>query len=215
MMKMSTKGLLFLMNKEGVVLPAYTDDVGVWTIGVGHTAAAGPPTPKAGDEITLARAVKLFQRDIKRYEDDVNRAVTILIEQHQFDALVSFHYNTGGIGRARLTKLLNAGDIHGASDAFMGWLRPPSITGRREDEQELFAIGNYGNTSKVAVYPTVNAKYKPTGATSMDTAGVLGAVRDTISTVHTKPVGKMGAVLAILAAILAAIAAFFKAKGIW
>ena len=30
----------------------YQDSVCVWTIGYGHTAEAGPPTPKAGMKIT-------------------------------------------------------------------------------------------------------------------------------------------------------------------
>ena len=210
-MKTSTEGLLFLMNKEGIVLTSYKDSVGVWTIGVGHTAAAGAPKPTKGLEITLEGAVELFRKDIQKYEADVNRAVTVIITQYQFDALVSFHYNTGGIVKARLTKLLNAGDIHKAGDAFMGWLKPASIIGRREDEQELFRIGNYGNISKVLVYPIVTDLFKPTGAKSMDTNDVLGAK----PWVFRPSPKTSGTVFAVLGALLAAIAAFLKAKGIW
>ncbi len=210
-MKTSVQGLLFLMNKEGVVLTSYRDSVGVWTIGVGHTAAAGAPKPNPGLEITLERAVELFRKDVQKYEAAVNRAVTVIITQYQFDALVSFHYNTGGIVKARLTKLLNAGDIHKAGDAFMGWLKPASIIGRREDEQELFRIGNYGNISKVLVYPIVTDLFKPTGAKSMDTNDVLGAK----PWVFRPSPKTSGTVFAVLGALLAAIAAFLKAKGIW
>ncbi len=213
-MKTSVQGLLFLMGKEGVVLPSYKDSVGVWTIGVGHTAAAGVPKPIPGLEITLKEAVNLFRQDIQKYEAEVNRAVTVIITQYQFDALVSFHYNTGGIARARLTKLLNAGKIHKATDAFMGWVKPASITGRRKDEKALFKTGNYGNTSTVLVYPRVTSAFKPTGATSMSTSDVLEAKPWVF---RPGPIGlqKRGPVLAVLAAILAAIAAFLKAKGVW
>ena len=213
-MKMSTKGLLFLMNKEGVVLTSYKDSVGVWTIGVGHTAAAGAPKPKPGLEITLDGAVELFRHDIKKYEAAVNRAVKVKITQYQFDALMSFHYNTGGINKARLTKLLNAGDVHKATDAFMGWLKPPEIIDRRKAEQALFKTGNYGNTSKVLVYPRVTSLFKPTGAKSMDATDILGTVPWKFRTGLAGD-KKRGAVFAFLAALLAAVAAFLKAKGVW
>jgi lysozyme len=46
---------------------------------------------------------------------------------HEFDALVSFHYNTGGIAKAALTRHLNAGNRVAAADAFLNWRRPASI----------------------------------------------------------------------------------------
>ena len=43
--------------------------------------------------------------------------------QAQFDALVSFHYNTGAIGRATLTRRHRAGDHAGAAREFARWNR--------------------------------------------------------------------------------------------
>jgi len=172
-MRTSTKGLLALMNHEGVVLQSYKDSVGVWTIGVGHTAAAGSPKPEPGLKITLKQAVELFRKDIKKYEDGVNRAVKVSLKQHEFDALVSFHYNTGGVSRANLTKKLNDGDRKGAAAGFMGWVKPASIIGRRKKEQKLFAEGDYGNIATVLVYPNVTASGRPTGATAMSTQAIL------------------------------------------
>lgn len=151
-MKTSPEGMLALLCREAVVLSAYKDSVGVWTIGVGHTAAAGEPIPEPGLRITLEEAVALFGRDLKRYEEDVEKAVKVPLEQHEFDALVSFHYNTGGIFRAKLTKALNAGDRAGAAKGFMGWLQPPEIRGRRESEQRQFMTGDVGDISHVLVY---------------------------------------------------------------
>jgi len=41
-------GLIALAGREGIRTLAYKDSVGVWTIGVGHAAAAGLPHPCAG-----------------------------------------------------------------------------------------------------------------------------------------------------------------------
>lgn len=151
-MKTSTAGLIALMGREGVVLSTYKDSVGVLTIGVGHTTAAGDPKPIPGLTITLAEALDIFRRDIVKYEAGVNAAVKVPLEQHEYDALVSFHFNTGSIAKANLTKALNAGDRAGAADAFMGWLKPPEIKGRRVSEQKQFATGDYGDLSTVLVY---------------------------------------------------------------
>jgi len=65
------------------------------------------------------------------------------LEPHEFDALVSFHYNTGGIAKASLTRHLNAGNRAAATQGFMGWLRPAAIRSRREAERDLFRDGRY------------------------------------------------------------------------
>ena len=56
---------------------------------------------------------------------------------------MSFHYNTGGIATAALTRHLNAGDRVAAADAFLNWRRPASIIPRRESERDLFRHGRY------------------------------------------------------------------------
>ena len=208
-MKTSTRGLLALMNSEGVVLPSYKDSARVWTVGVGHTRAAGPPKPGPGVSVTLKQAVALFRKDIKKYEAGVNRAVKVKIKQHEFDALVSFHYNTGGVARAKLTRKLNAGDRKGAAASFMGWVRPASLIGRRKKEQHLFATGDYGNISTVQVYTAVTASGRPASAKNMSTAGILGE-RPIVKTRANKKSG----LLAILMTLIAVIAAFLKNKGI-
>ena len=138
------RGLAEIAGHEAIVLSPYRDSVGVWTIGIGHTAAAGPPDPKAG-AITLEEALAVFARDIQHFEAEVAAAVKVPVEQHEFDALVSFHFNTGGIRRAELVRRLNAGDREGAAAGFLGWLKPPEIEGRRRAEMMLFRSGIYGS----------------------------------------------------------------------
>jgi lysozyme len=44
-MHMTDRGLLALVRHEGLVPGPYLDVKQVWTFGIGHTAAAGPPDP--------------------------------------------------------------------------------------------------------------------------------------------------------------------------
>jgi lysozyme len=173
----SPQGIVALAGHEGIVPAPYLDSVGVWTWGVGHTAAAGTPFPegmpkgmpkdvdKAVDE-----ALRLFRSDLAKYEQRVRSAVKAPLSQHQFDALVSFDFNTGGIYRAQLTGAINARDPD-ASRHFMGWLRPPEIRGRREAERHLFDTGLY--PSKPVPVWNVDAKGKLRGIHSRVTPSEL------------------------------------------
>jgi lysozyme len=76
------------------------------------------------------------------------------LAQHQFDALVSFDFNTGGIHRARLTAAINSGDPD-AAQHFLGWLKPPEIRKRRTAEMSLFRTGDYAaNGDAVPIWRT-------------------------------------------------------------
>ena len=149
-MQMTDRGLLALTRHEGLVPAPYRDVKAVWTFGIGHTAAAGPPDPSgmprgmpADLDVGIREAFRIFRTDLAAFEAAVRRAVTVPLAPHEFDALVSFHYNTGGIARAALTRHLNAGNRAAATDAFMGWLKPAAIRSRREAERDLFCHARY------------------------------------------------------------------------
>jgi len=149
-MHMTDRGLLALARHEGLVPGPYRDVKNVWTFGIGHTVAAGRPDPigmprgmPSDLDAAIRAAFRLFRADIEIYENEVRRAITVPLAPHEFDALVSFHYNTGGIARARLTRHLNAGDREAAARAFMGWRKPAAIIDRREAERDLFRHGRY------------------------------------------------------------------------
>ncbi len=208
------------MNHEGVVLQSYKDSVGVWTIGVGHTAAAGVPRPRPGLKITIERAVELFREDIWKYETGVNEAVYVPLAQAEFDALVSFHFNTGAIARASITKHLNAGNRKKAGASFMNWTRAgnnkTALSKRRKSERAMFESADYGDISEVLVYPTVTKTGRPTGAKSVPTGDLLNDM------IVTKPLADsvtflpMSGLIPAILAILAAIAAFVTKKiGAW
>lgn len=151
-MRTSLNGRKFLAIEEGIVLGDYVDSVGVRTCGVGHTAAAGPPKPVEGMVLTLDEAMRIFADDLAKYEQAVNAAIKVPLAQHQFDALVSWHFNTGAVGHATLVKNINAGKIDLAGKEFMDWNKPKEILGRRRGEQRLFQTGDYGDISRAPCY---------------------------------------------------------------
>ena len=137
-------GVALIKRFEGCQLSAYPDPGtggAPWTIGWGH--AGRDVTP--GTRWTQAQADEQFERDLERYAADVAKALGHSpTSQRQFDALVSFHYNTGAIGRATLTRLHKAGDFAGAANEFGKWVRAggrvlPGLVKRRAAEANLYS----------------------------------------------------------------------------
>jgi len=155
-MDVSLKGQVEIASHEGIVPMPYFDSVGVLTFGIGHTNQAGlPPDPRdlpRGVAQSLETVFEVFARDLARFARDVDRAIKVPVAQHEFDAAVSFHFNTGGIGRATWVKRLNAGNRRGAASAIMNWRRPPEIIQRRRKEQALFRDGTYTSGGYATVF---------------------------------------------------------------
>ena len=135
-MNLSPIGEACLIAREGRRLTAYRDSVGVWTIGIGHTSAAGPPRVGPGLAITAAECDAIFARDVAAYVAAVRHGLTAPVGPHAFDALVSLCYNIGPSAFAGSTALrrINAGDAAGAADAMLMWAKPVAILGRRRAE---------------------------------------------------------------------------------
>lgn len=134
-------GLALTEEFEGLRLTAYQDQVGVWTIGYGHTG----PEVCAGLTITQADAENLLMRDVAAASTCVNRVVKVQLDQDEFDAPVDFVFNLGASAFAGSTLLrkLNAGDFVGASAEFVKWGHAggqlvPGLLRRRHAEQQLF-----------------------------------------------------------------------------
>lgn len=144
-MKVSPDGLALIKRWEGCRLKAYQDSVGFWTIGYGHTSAAGKPTVTSGLKITQKEAEDILANDLGKYEDAVQRAITKRPTQHQLDAMTSLCYNIGpgSFAKSSVVRKFNAGDIAGAANAFLLFNKAGGkvLTGlarRREDEKKLF-----------------------------------------------------------------------------
>ncbi|WP_245318022.1 lysozyme [Ensifer sp. 1H6] len=141
-----------MLAEEAIVLAGYNDGTGTMTIGAGHTAAAGPPVPRSGMTISLTEAINMYRNDLAETESQVQSAVRAVLSQHQFDALVSWHFNTGAISSATLTRKLNTGDVTGAAAEFARWNKSKGkvlegLIARRERETAMFLKGDYGSPS--------------------------------------------------------------------
>jgi lysozyme len=135
------------MVREGVVLKAYQDEEGIWTIGCGHTSAIGPPAVKEGMVITQAQCDYFLNYDLGFTEAGVLRYIRAPMTQNQFDACVSFAYNVGfglaGFQTSDLVKYINDGDMElAAANDFLNWEIPPSLQARRKDERLQFLTPN-------------------------------------------------------------------------
>jgi len=78
-----------------------------WTIGWGATGRGldGQGRIGPGTVWTRAECDARLERDLKRFTSEVAQILgDAPTTQAQFDALVSFHYNTGAIARATLTR---------------------------------------------------------------------------------------------------------------
>jgi len=112
-----------------------------WTIGWGSTGSDVKP----GTVWTQAQCDARFKQDMQRYADAVSKAIgSAKTTQNQFDALVSFHYNTGAIASATLTRKHIAGDYAGAQAEFARWNKNAGkvmrgLTRRRAAEAALYA----------------------------------------------------------------------------
>lgn len=110
-MKISKRGKEFIKRFEGLRLQAYKCAGGKWTIGYGHTFGVSE-----GQQITISQANAFLEEDLSIVEAAVNEYVTSTIEQHQFDALVSFTFNVGS-GNLRRSTLLRI--VNSAPNAFL------------------------------------------------------------------------------------------------
>ncbi|WP_430913897.1 lysozyme [Methylobacterium sp. sgz302541] len=142
-MQLSPVGRAAIEAREGCRLTAYRDSVGVWTIGYGHTTAAGGLVVKADVTITQAQADAMFAVDVEKYADPVRKALGPKLAScspEQFDAFVSIAYNIGPVGFAHATFLRKfmAGDVAGCAEAILMWNKPAAIVSRRQGERDQF-----------------------------------------------------------------------------
>ena len=148
-MQLSDKGLAFLEAHEGVVLKAYRDPVGIWTIGAGLTSASGVVKVRPDMIISKQEASRLLREALrKNYEPRVAKAMPGA-EQHEFDAGTSFDFNTGAIHKATWVKRWRAkADDILIKGGLLAWNKGggrvlPGLKRRREEEAVMLLEGRY------------------------------------------------------------------------
>jgi lysozyme len=142
---MSAAGLATVKEFEGLRLKAYKCPAAVWTIGYGHTSAAGNPIVTPELVITKEEAEETLARDMEQYEEGVRKYVKVDLTQGQFDALVDFAYNAGvgALAKSTLLKRVNAEKFDEVPAEFMKWTKGggkelPGLVRRRRAEVKLW-----------------------------------------------------------------------------
>jgi len=142
--EINQNGIELIKHFEGLFLNAYKDPVGIVTIGYGHTGLKHlDGTVYLGRSITPKEAEDLLRHDIREFSSRVESFVKVPLTDDQFAALVSFDFNTGGLGKSTLLKKLNAGNYDEAADELLKWDKAggktlAGLTRRRKSERNLF-----------------------------------------------------------------------------
>lgn len=137
---------------EGLQLRAYKCSSGMWTIGYGHTAAAGPPSVTEGMKISEEEADSIFASDIEKVASELAKRITVDLNPNQFGALVSLAYNcgVGRIAASTAVRQANDGNFDEVPNRIKLWNKArhpttntmvelPGLTRRREAEARLWA----------------------------------------------------------------------------
>lgn len=142
-MKTGELGLALIKKAEGFVNKIY-DDQGHPAIGYGQRLTPSE-VEKYKSGITEEEASNLLINFLHTVENTLNSVIKVKLEQHQFDAVVSFAYNVG-IGAfisSTLLKVINANQLNKAPDEFKKWTKSggkelPGLVARRKAEVALW-----------------------------------------------------------------------------
>lgn len=158
-------------SHEALIRQAYRDSVGVLTWCVGMTNATGHRVERyIGNPASLAHCMRLYAWALTAYAEQVKRAFgKTKLTKAQFAAAVSFHWNTGAIARASWVKHFKAGNNAAARKAFMNWVTPKSITGRRKAERALFFDGVWSNDGTMPEYTRLTSRMTPVWSSRVQT----------------------------------------------
>lgn len=154
---------LELLHHEALVLEAYKDSKGIWTWSVGVTNASGHPVTQYIDRpqsiaVCLAAYIALLRT---KYGPAVEKAFGRRLTEAQFTAALSFHYNTGAVGKADWVQSYLNGNIAQAKKEIMNWRSPPEIIGRRTAERDLFFDNVWSNDGKTTILGARKPSYQP------------------------------------------------------
>jgi GH24 family phage-related lysozyme (muramidase) len=162
----SQTGINMIKEFEGFRANKYNDAAGHCTIGYGTLLHHGNCNNAASEQpynsgISETQAAELLTREVRNVETTVKNAVTVSLNQNQFDALVSFTYNvgSGNFSSSTLLKELNKGNYSNVPSEMRRWTKAtvngqkvdlPGLVTRRNREAELFATAVTAATQSVS-----------------------------------------------------------------
>lgn len=142
-MQTSSVGLKLIKQFEGFSAVPYLCPAGWWTIGYGHVIR--PFERSKLQFVESEQAERLLAEDIQSAEVGIARLIKAPVNQHQYDALVSFTYNVGvaGLQRSTLRRVVNRGDHEAVPGELMRWVwgggrKLPGLARRRLAEGNLY-----------------------------------------------------------------------------
>lgn len=168
--KVSALGVQMIMRLEGTRDTVYLDAVGLPTVGVGHLLtkdelSSGRIIAKNGGIIDIRKPLNygeiyaLLMDDLAEYEYAINTNITQTLNQHQFDALVSWAFNVGAgaVARSTLRKLLNAGNFEAVPAQLRRWDKAGGrvlrgLQNRRDTEVRMW-LGQYSDNTVTIAEP--------------------------------------------------------------
>ena len=144
-MKLSNNGYKFIATQEGVKNTSYPDVKGIYTIGIGFIMINGKAVTK-GMSMSDDEIEKEFFVQITKYENCVNANVKSILNQNQFDSLVSFAYNLGchALESSTMLKMINVNPADkGIEKEFEKWCKAGGLVikgllNRRIAESKLY-----------------------------------------------------------------------------
>lgn len=116
---LSAAALILVVGFESFSSMPYKDSVGVLTDGFGNTNGV-----VAGKPVTVVQALQQLDRNLTTAGEAVTRCAPGVKTQGQYDAFVSFTFNTGvgNFCRSTMAKKANQGDVAGSCGEFDKWM---------------------------------------------------------------------------------------------
>lgn len=193
-MKLPRAAINLIKKYEGLRLNAYRCSAGVWTIGYGHTSAAGEPEVKPGMKISKQEAEDIFEKDIQQFANGVEDLIKVSVSPNQFGAMVSLAFNIGigAFKKSSVLRFTNQKRFEDAADAFLLWNKAKGkvlkgLVRRRAEEAELFS-STVGVDVRVPDEPqgkkmVVSTTNIAAGATAA--AGITAAAKEVVENTST------------------------------
>ncbi len=144
MRHITDNGLKLIKSFEGFSSKIYLDSAGLQTIGYGHLIL---PHEKSSfkNGLSISEAESLLKKDLAIAENAVAPLIKTPLNNNQFDSLVSFTFNVGGVAlqRSTLRSKVNRQEHEQVPAEFLRWIyaggrKIPGLIRRRAAEAELY-----------------------------------------------------------------------------